>query len=420
MYKSLIIISAIIALFLHATWTEAQSIQLNNPSFEGVPAASTTPEGWRDCGKPGETPPDTQPNRTFRVFKKAQKGNTYLGLVTRDTDTWEAVGQLLETPIDGGECYDFSIYLARSDSYLSRRKTDTIQTQFTQPICFRIWGGNNYCDKREMLAETGAIDHTAWKKYDFKLKPRREYNFITLEAFYVTPTLMAYNGNLLLDHCSSITLASCNDDEPIIAKIDDTEPDRNINIPPKPRDKREKPSKPKEKTKKEAPKTTKETPKEDKPVAIAPPPVKKETPKEEPKVEEAPKTNLLPELKDKNFIKEGQTIQVNSLRFPADSTILTKSSYEVLEEVYYFLKQNKKVVIEIGGHTNNIPDDDYCNKLSTARAKTVAAHLIQKGISEERISAKGYGKTRPIASNKTYAGRNKNQRVELKIISTGK
>jgi len=417
MYKSLIIVSATIALLLNVTWTEAQDIQLNNPSFEGVPAASTIPEGWRDCGKPGETPPDTQPNKTFRVFKKAQKGNTYLGLVTRDTDTWEAVGQLLETPIAGGECYDFSIYLARSDSYLSRRKTDTVQTQFTQPICFRIWGGNNYCDKREMLGETGAIDHTAWKKYDFKLKPRREYNFITLEAFYVTPTLMAYNGNLLLDHCSSITLASCNDDEPIIAKVDNTEPDRNVNIPPRPRKDPKKPKAPKKDTKDDTSNSTAQTPKEDDPVAL--PPSVVEVPKEEPE-EEAPKTNFLPELKDKNFIEEGKILQVNSLRFPADSIVLTESSYEVLEEVYYFLRQNKKVVIEIGGHTNNIPDDEYCNKLSTARAKAVAIHLIQKGISEERISAKGYGKTRPIASNKTYAGRNKNQRVELKIISTGK
>jgi len=99
---------------------------------------------------------------------------------------------------------------------------------------------------------------------------------------------------------------------------------------------------------------------------------------------------------------------------------LTESSYLVLEEVYYFLKQNKGVVIEIGGHTNDRPLEDYSYKLSTARAETVANYLIEKGISESRISAKGYGKTQPIASNKTWAGRNRNQRVEIKITSTGK
>jgi len=414
-----------VALLMYTMQTQAQTIKLDNPSFEGVPAASTTPEGWRDCGKLGETPPDTQPNGTFRVFKKAQQGATYLGLVTRDTDTWEAVGQLLETPLVDGECYDFSVHLARSESYLSRRKEDTMPIQFTQPIRLRIWGGNNYCDKRETLAETDVVEHTRWKKYNFKLKPRREYNFIVLEAFYMTPTLVAYNGNLLLDNCSPITLAVCKDDEPLVAIVEAPQQDRNVNIPPNLREKLEKPEKP-EATKKTTAKVDvkKKEPEVENPVAATPslpPPVKKKEPKvEEPEVEKPPVTNLVPELKDKKFIEEGRIIQVNSLRFPADSTVLTKTSYEVLEEVYYFLKQNENIVIEIGGHTNNIPPDDYCNKLSTDRAETVARYLIQKGILEERISAKGYGKTQPIASNKTLAGKNKNQRVEIKIISTGK
>jgi len=289
MYKSLIIVSTIVALLICAMQTTAQIIRLDNPSFEGIPAASTTPEGWYDCGEPGETPPDTQPNRTFKVFKKAQQGNTYIGLVTRDTDTWEAVGQGLEMPLVRGECYDFSVHLACSESYLSRRKVDTAQTQFTQPICLRIWASNNRCGRSEPLAETNAIEHTDWKEYNFKLKPLgNDYNFIVLEAFYVTPVLFGYNGNILMDNCSPITLAVCKDDEPLIAIADETAEDRNINIPPKPDEKRKKPERPKKTAKKDPPKTKKVTPKakQNDPIAVnppplPPPPVKKKEPKVE-------------------------------------------------------------------------------------------------------------------------------------------
>ncbi len=329
----------------------------------------------------------------------------------------------------GGDCYDFSVHLARSESYLSRRRTDTIQTQFTQPIRLRIWGGNNYCDKREMLAETDVVEHTSWKKYDFKLKPLREYNFIMLEAFYMTPTLVAYNGNILIDNCSPITLAICKDEEPLIAIQEPVQEDRKIEVPPSPRDKpdrrdrqdkRERDRKSDTNAKKEKNKTDNEksNAKQSEPIAVTPPPPPPPPPvKKEPTIEE-PKTNLMPELKDKDFIKAGQTFQTK-IRFPADSTVLTESSFEVLEEVFYFLTKNKDVSIEIGGHTNDIPKDEYCQWLSTERAENVANYLVQKGIPEERISAKGYGKTQPIASNKTQAGRNKNQRVEIKITSTG-
>lgn len=74
-------------------------------------------------------------------------------------------------------------------------------------------------------------------------------------------------------------------------------------------------------------------------------------------------------------------------------------------------------MVEIGGHTNSIPPHEYCDRLSTARAQNVAEYLREKGILVEQVQFKGYGKRVPIASNETAAGRLKNQRVELKIIS---
>ncbi len=116
-------------------------------------------------------------------------------------------------------------------------------------------------------------------------------------------------------------------------------------------------------------------------------------------------------------LKLGQTIKVDKLYFEADSATIQPASYAVLEEIYTFLNENNNVSIEIGGHTNSLPEDAYCDRLSTARAKNIAEYLYDKGIPESRISYNGYGKRQPIASNQTVEGRRKNQRVEIKIVS---
>ena len=127
------------------------------------------------------------------------------------------------------------------------------------------------------------------------------------------------------------------------------------------------------------------------------------------------KPKILPDL-DIAKIKVGQTVRLNKLYFQADSSTISSDSYDVLEEVYEFMEENKNVFIEIGGHTNDIPPDDYCDKLSTSRAKTVAGFLYSKGILSDRLSFKGYGKRNPVASNESAAGRKRNQRVEIKIL----
>ena len=120
---------------------------------------------------------------------------------------------------------------------------------------------------------------------------------------------------------------------------------------------------------------------------------------------------------DIETIALGQTIRVDKLYFEADSATIQKASYAVLEEIYEFLKTNDKVIIEVGGHTNSLPEDEYCDRLSTARAKNIALYLYDRGISQSQISYKGYGKRQPIATNQTVDGRRRNQRVEIKIVS---
>ncbi len=123
----------------------------------------------------------------------------------------------------------------------------------------------------------------------------------------------------------------------------------------------------------------------------------------------------LPEL-TAGLLQTGQAVRMEQLQFDADSVVLKPQFYPLLDELYDFLDENPGVVVEIGGHTNNLPPDEVCDRLSTARAKAVADYLIAKGIHEKRVFYKGYGKRHPIASNATVEGRRRNQRVEVKIL----
>lgn len=117
-------------------------------------------------------------------------------------------------------------------------------------------------------------------------------------------------------------------------------------------------------------------------------------------------------------IEIGKRISLEEIEFDADSTVLKPEYHVILDELYDFLVYNPKVNIEIGGHTNSLPPDEYCDPLSRARAKSVADYLIkERGIDVFRVFYKGYGKRDPIATNETEEGRKKNQRVELKVIS---
>ncbi len=116
-------------------------------------------------------------------------------------------------------------------------------------------------------------------------------------------------------------------------------------------------------------------------------------------------------------LKKGYILKLNQLHFEADSTTITLFAEQQLKQLYQFLVQNQSLKIEIGGHTNALPPAAYCNQLSKQRAKNIANYLIKKGIAATRIDYKGYGKTQPIATNKTLGGRKQNQRVEIKILA---
>jgi OmpA-OmpF porin, OOP family len=115
----------------------------------------------------------------------------------------------------------------------------------------------------------------------------------------------------------------------------------------------------------------------------------------------------------------GAKISLKEVYFGANASFLQTKSFTELDKLALFLKKNGGLYIEIGGHTNGLCDDAFCNDLSTKRAKTVVDYLISKGVEAKRLSYKGYGKTQNIADNNSEEGRKKNQRVEIKITGLG-
>jgi outer membrane protein OmpA-like peptidoglycan-associated protein len=375
-------------------------ITLKNGSFEDRPRSGTEssggPSAWNDCGDITETAPDIHPahgdSSFFEVNTKATDGYTYLGMVVRDNRTWERIGQRLQTPMLAGKCYNFSINLARSEKYISFSKTSTQKVNYKRGAVLRIWGGNRYCDKAELLDETDVVENSDWRLYNLRLEPSRNYSFIMLEVFYKTPVIAEYNGNMLLDNASNLIPVPCSEapkppSEEVLMPAKDP-----VNTPPA---KKPKPNKP------TGTQTTTPT-------------------------DEQPKETGKPAKKEKEFVKElaetivvGQEITLNKLYFDADSAILSERYYPIIDDVYEYLMENKKVIIEVGGHTNNLCEEVFCNQLSEDRAATVANYLINKGIDQKRVQYKGYGKNKPKFSNTTPTNRRRNQRVEIKILSKG-
>lgn len=118
---------------------------------------------------------------------------------------------------------------------------------------------------------------------------------------------------------------------------------------------------------------------------------------------------------DLREIAVGEKVTLNNIFFEFNKSTLAKESYGELRRVAKFLQSNKKVSVELAGHTDIVGKREYNLRLSEARAKEVANYLIQQGVAAERVTSKGYGPDKPIADNATEAGRAKNRRTEIII-----
>ena len=397
--RNLFSLAALPLLLLFVTDLSAQDAEgvifLNNPSFEDMPRHSFPPKGWRNCGPRDETPPDIHPDPEFlfKVGMKAQDQNTFVGMVTRDTETYESLGQELTTPFVGGQCYRFDIHLARSRSYLSMSKITRQPTNYIEPVQLRIWGGYSYCDRSQLLGTSELVTNWDWGQYNIKPSPEQDFTHLILEAYYPPASLLPSNGNILLDNARPLMPIPCDDEaalvaEPALANAPEirnpVEDIRTTPVPP-PTPKGERPRS-----------TTRPRPA----VVSVPEP-------------EAPKVRL---GETEAVLRQGAVFAVEEITFRANSAELEDDSEGALQELVSFMQQNNNVIVEIGGHASQMAGDQFAADLSADRARMVVEYLRDYNIGFDRLLHRGYGKTKPKCTESTKDCNRRNQRVEVTIL----
>ncbi|MBK5277713.1 MAG: OmpA family protein [Bacteroidia bacterium] len=115
-------------------------------------------------------------------------------------------------------------------------------------------------------------------------------------------------------------------------------------------------------------------------------------------------------------IKEGAQLTLNNITFETNLAELNSSSFAELDRVIELMHQNPTVKIEIAAHTDDVGNAGYNLKLSARRAESAISYFNKKGIVNERLEAKGYGKDKPVVPNDSEANRAINRRIELIIL----
>lgn len=121
-----------------------------------------------------------------------------------------------------------------------------------------------------------------------------------------------------------------------------------------------------------------------------------------------------PEIKMDVKTKELFQKAMSGIQFESGKDVIKKSSFGILDNVASVLKSNPTWITEVQGHTDNVGNAAENKELSKKRAHAVTKYLKSKGV-ENKLTAEGFGMERPIADNKTAAGRAKNRRVEFRI-----
>jgi OOP family OmpA-OmpF porin len=101
--------------------------------------------------------------------------------------------------------------------------------------------------------------------------------------------------------------------------------------------------------------------------------------------------------------------------FDFDKTAIKPDGAKILDRLVQFLKENPDKKVSFEGHTDSIGTDKYNQGLSERRANSAKSYIVKHGVSDSRVTTRGFGESKPIADNKTKAGRANNRRVEVKV-----
>jgi outer membrane protein OmpA-like peptidoglycan-associated protein len=125
--------------------------------------------------------------------------------------------------------------------------------------------------------------------------------------------------------------------------------------------------------------------------------------------------NLVNKTIELKNIKIGSKIALRNVFFDTGKSTIKAESNTELDRLVKLMKDVPGLKIELSGHTDNTGSASGNQKLSQARADAVVTYLVSKGIAKSRLTAKGYGDTKPVASNSTNEGRQLNRRTEFEI-----
>jgi outer membrane protein OmpA-like peptidoglycan-associated protein len=122
--------------------------------------------------------------------------------------------------------------------------------------------------------------------------------------------------------------------------------------------------------------------------------------------------NLILETRDS---ARGLIVNMSDVLFDTAQYTLRPGAREKLAKVSGIILGHPGLKLEVEGHTDSIGGDEYNQKLSEQRSQAVLDYLVKQGIASASVTSKGFGKTRPVTTNETAAGRQQNRRVELVV-----
>jgi outer membrane protein OmpA-like peptidoglycan-associated protein len=115
-------------------------------------------------------------------------------------------------------------------------------------------------------------------------------------------------------------------------------------------------------------------------------------------------------------LRVGSVLELGNVYFKTNDYQLDSSSYQTLSALAAFMQRHPTLKIEVGGHTNLRPKEQFAAELSANRAQSVRRFLLEKGIAPGRVTAKGYGKSQPRIQALSKSADRENQRVEIKVM----
>ena len=119
---------------------------------------------------------------------------------------------------------------------------------------------------------------------------------------------------------------------------------------------------------------------------------------------------------DLQFDLYSKIFEIKNLNFESGKFNIQKQYFKDLENLVILLREQINIKIEIAGHTDSIGDNKTNIILSNNRAKSIKSYLVKNRILESRIKCVGYGEKQPITNNSTKEGREKNRRIEIRIL----